>query len=109
MWYLLGNIPSGTYSSTRLAKLSPGYTAVDSSVGYTYLNPQTGRELSAVAGFTYNGMNDALQYRSGIDFHVDWAAAAAECSCYPLLSLAGVGRSTHRKLTWLVEVSTGSA
>jgi len=73
MWYVLGNIPSGTYDSTRLANLSPGYTAIDSGFGYTYLNPQTGHELSAVAGFTYSGMNDALQYRNGIDFHFDWA------------------------------------
>ena len=53
--------------------MSPGYTAIDSGFGYTYLNPQTGHELSAVAGFTYSGMNDALQYRNGIDFHFDWA------------------------------------
>ena len=75
MWYVLGNIPSGTYDPTRLANLSPGYTAVDSGVGYTYLNPHTGHELSAVAGFTYNGVNDALQYRDGIDFHFDWAVS----------------------------------
>lgn len=75
MWYVLGNIPSGTYDSTRLANLSPGYTGIDSGFGYTYLNPATGNEFSAVAGFTYNGMNDALQYRNGIDFHFDWAAS----------------------------------
>jgi hypothetical protein len=73
MWYVLGNIPSGTYDSTRLANLSIGYTGVDSGFGYTYLNPQTGHELSAVAGFSYSGMNNALQYRNGIDFHLDWA------------------------------------
>ena len=38
MWYVLGNIPSGTYDPTRLANLSIGYTGVDSGVGYTYLN-----------------------------------------------------------------------
>lgn len=75
MWYVLGNIPSGTYDSTRLANLSPGYTAIDSGFGYTYLNPATGHEFSAVAGLTYNGINDALQYRNGIDFHFDWAAS----------------------------------
>jgi len=73
MWYVLGNIPSGTYDSTRLANLSIGYTGVDSGFGYTYLNPQTGHELSAVAGFSYSGMNNALQYRNGLDFHLDWA------------------------------------
>jgi hypothetical protein len=75
MWYVLGNIPSGTYDPTRLANLSPGYTAVDSGVGYTYLNLKTGNELSMVAGLTYSGMNDALQYRNGVDFHFDWAAS----------------------------------
>jgi hypothetical protein len=75
MWYVLGNIPSGTYDSMRLANLSPGYTGVDSGFGYTYLDPKTGHEFSAVAGFTYNGMNNALQYRNGIDFHFDWAAS----------------------------------
>ena len=75
MWYVLGNVPSGTYDPARLANLSPGYTAVDSGVGYTYLDPRTGHELSAVAGLTYNGMNDALQYRNGIDFHFDWAVS----------------------------------
>jgi hypothetical protein len=73
MWYVLGNIPSDTYDSTRLANLSLGYVGVDSGFGYTYLNPQTGHELSAVAGLTYNGTNSALQYRNGIDFHFDWA------------------------------------
>jgi hypothetical protein len=32
---VLGNIPSGTYDSSRLANLSTGY--VDSGFGYTYL------------------------------------------------------------------------
>jgi len=73
MWYVLGNIPSGTYDSTRLANLSPGFAAVDSGFGYTYLNPKTGHEFSAVAGLTYNGTNSALQYQNGIDFHLDWA------------------------------------
>ena len=75
LWYVMGNIPSGTYDPTRLANLSPGYTAVDSGFGYTYFNPATGHEFSAVAGLTYNGMNSALQYRNGIDFHLDWAAS----------------------------------
>ena len=73
MWYMLGNIPSGTYDSNRLANLSIGYVAVDSGFGYTYLNPATGNEFSAVAGLTYSGTNSALQYQNGIDFHVDWA------------------------------------
>jgi hypothetical protein len=75
MWYVFGNVPSGTYDPNRLANLSPGYTAIDSGVGYTYLDTKTGHELSMVAGITYNGINDALQYRNGVDFHFDWAAS----------------------------------
>ena len=75
MVYLLGNIPSGTYDSTRLANLSIGYVGVDSGFGYTYFDPKTGHEFSAVAGLTYSTPNTALQYQNGIDSHLDWAAS----------------------------------
>lgn len=75
MVYVVGNIPSGTYDSSRLANLSFGFTAVDFGAGYTYLDPKFGHEFSVVGGLTYSGMNDALQYQNGIDFHIDWAAS----------------------------------
>lgn len=37
--------------------------------------PIPGREFSAVAGFTYNFENPHTDYKSGIDFHVDWGAS----------------------------------
>lgn len=48
MIYVTGNIPSGTYDPSRLANLSFGFVAVDGGVGYTYLDPKTGREFSVV-------------------------------------------------------------
>jgi hypothetical protein len=42
--------------------------------GYTYFNPQTGHELSAVLGFTYNFTNQSTQYQNGVDMHLDWSA-----------------------------------
>jgi hypothetical protein len=75
MIYVSGNIPSGTYDSNRLANLSFGFTAVDFGAGYTYFDPKAGHEFSVVGGFTYSGMNNALQYQNGMDFHVDWAAS----------------------------------
>jgi len=75
MVYVTGNIPSGTYDSTRLANLSFGFVAVDAGAGYTYLDPKTGHEFSIVGGLTYSFENTALQYQNGIDFHVDWAAS----------------------------------
>jgi hypothetical protein len=40
--------------------------------GYTYFNPQTGRELSAVTGLTYNFTNPSTDYRNGVDWRSDW-------------------------------------
>jgi hypothetical protein len=75
MTYMTGNIPVGAYSPTRLANLGIGHAAIDGGGGYTYFNPQTGREFSAVAGLTYNFKNHDTQYQNGIDFHLDWGAS----------------------------------
>ncbi|UPK30475.1 transporter [Bradyrhizobium sp. 195] len=75
MTYVTGDIPVGAYDPNRLANLGIGHGAVDGGGGYTYFNPQTGHEFSAVAGFTYNFKNPDTQYRSGIDFHLDWGAS----------------------------------
>jgi hypothetical protein len=75
MTYITGDIPVGTYSSTRLANIGIGHGAVDAGGGYTYFNPQTGHEFSAVAGLTYNLKNQTTQYQNGVDFHLDLAAS----------------------------------
>jgi hypothetical protein len=75
MTYVTGDIPVGNYSSTSLANLGLGHGAIDAGGGYTYFNPATGHEFSAVAGFTYNFINNATQYQSGVDFHLDWGAS----------------------------------
>jgi hypothetical protein len=74
MLYTAVNIPNGTFER-RLANLSMGHWASDSGIGYTYFNPKTGWEFSAVLGATYNWENDDLDYRNGIDMHLDWAAS----------------------------------
>jgi hypothetical protein len=75
MTYLTGDIPVGAYDPTRLANLGIGHGAIDGGGGYTYFNPQTGHEFSAVAGFTYNFKDQSTQYQNGIDFHLDWGAS----------------------------------
>jgi len=75
MTYMTGDIPVGAYDSTRLSNLGIGHAAIDGGGGYTYFNPATGHEFSAVAGFTYNFKNHDTQYQNGIDFHVDWGAS----------------------------------
>jgi hypothetical protein len=75
MVYLTGDIPVGTYSSDRLANFGIGHGAVDGGFGYTYFNPQTGYEFSAVTGLTYNFENPDTDYRNGINWHLDWGAS----------------------------------
>jgi hypothetical protein len=75
MTYMTGDIPVGAYDSKRLANLGIGHGAVDGGFGYTYFNPQTGHEFSAVTGFTYNFENPDTDYRNGVDWHLDWGAS----------------------------------
>ncbi len=72
MTYVTGDIPVGAYDPARLSNLGIGHAAIDGGGGYTFFNPAAGQEFSAVAGFTYNFKNPDTQYRSGIDFHLDW-------------------------------------
>jgi hypothetical protein len=75
MTYITGDIPVGAYSSMRLANLGLGHGAIDGGAGYTYFNPATGHEFSAVTGLTYNFTNPVTNYQSGVDWHLDWGAS----------------------------------
>jgi hypothetical protein len=75
MVYITGDIPVGAYDPNRLANLGIGHGAIDAGGGYTYFNPQTGHEFSAVLGFTYNFENQDTNYKNGIDMHLDWGAS----------------------------------
>jgi hypothetical protein len=90
MTYATGDIPVGAYESTRLANLGIGHAAIDGGGGYTYFNPATGHEFSAVAGFTYNFKNQDTNYQNGIDFHIDWGASQF-LSKQVLVGLVGYG------------------
>ena len=74
--YATGDIPVGDYDPKRLANIGIGYGAIDGGGAYTYFNPETGHELSATLGFTYNFENTESQdYKNGIDMHLDWGAS----------------------------------
>jgi hypothetical protein len=75
MTYVTGNLTVGRYDPTRLINLGIGHNALDGGFGYTYLNPQTGGEFSAVLGFTYNWENQHTQYQNGVDMHLDWGTS----------------------------------
>jgi hypothetical protein len=72
MTYVTGDLPVGSYSSTRLSNIGLGHTAIDAGGAYTYFNTKGGFEASAILGFTYNGMNTRTNYQSGVDSHLDF-------------------------------------
>jgi hypothetical protein len=75
MVYLTGDIPVGDHDPSRLSNIGIGHAAFDGGGGYTYFNPQTGKGFSVVGGFTENFTNTSTNYRNGVDFHLDMAAA----------------------------------
>jgi hypothetical protein len=72
MIYMMGDVPVGTYDSSRLANLGIGHGALDGGIGYTYFDTKTGHELSVVTGLTGNFVNNSTGYQNGVDWHLDW-------------------------------------
>ncbi|MGB7259081.1 MAG: SphA family protein [Pseudolabrys sp.] len=75
MVYTMWGLPVGAYDPNRLANIGIGHWSGDGGAGYTYFDPKTGHEFSAVAGLTYNFKNPYTNYQNGVDFHLDWAAS----------------------------------
>jgi hypothetical protein len=69
-----GVIPSGTYVAGQLSNVSLNRPAIDVFGAVTWLDPAIGWDLSAAAGFTFNQSNTATNYRTGDEFHLEWAA-----------------------------------
>jgi hypothetical protein len=69
-----GVIPSGTYVLGQLSNVSLKRPAIDISGAITWLDPAIGWDLSAAAGFTFNRTYTATDYKTGDEFHLEWAA-----------------------------------
>lgn len=75
-WNISGllNISMGSYDPAALANISFHRWAFDATAAVTWLDEARGHELSAAAGFTFNGENPDTDYRSGTEFHVEFTA-----------------------------------
>ncbi len=80
--------PTGGYTTGKLANTGKNYWTFEPALNFSYLSTTNGRELTGFAGFDVNTMNDATQYQSGTQFHLDVTAAQH----LPLLGgIAGIG------------------
>jgi hypothetical protein len=64
--------PTGSYDKDRSVDSGLNYWSFDSNLAATYLNMETGREISAVAGYIYNTENDDTDYQTGQEIHLDY-------------------------------------
>lgn len=65
------SIPAGAYEPGQLSNVALNRVIGDFAAGASYLDPASGIELSAVAGFTVNGENPSTRYVTGDEFHLD--------------------------------------
>lgn len=68
--------PTGAYNTSdgSLVDLGRNYWSFDTIGGATWFNPDSGTEVSAAAGLMINTENQATDYRTGTEFHVDAVA-----------------------------------
>lgn len=71
---LLVNVPIGDYQEGEISNIAFHHWGADLSAGVTWLDPTIGLDLSAVVGMTFNAENPSTDYRTGNEFHFEWAA-----------------------------------
>ncbi|MBX5163227.1 MULTISPECIES: transporter [unclassified Rhizobium] len=68
------NIPIGDYQEGEISNIAFHHWGADVFAAGTWLDPSTGLDLSGVVGMTFNAENPATDYRTGNEFHFEWAA-----------------------------------
>lgn len=69
----LYNAPLGFWKVGNASNIGFNRSALDVTPAVTWLDPKIGLELSAAAGFTYNFENPDTKYKTGNEFHLEWA------------------------------------
>jgi hypothetical protein len=70
----LYNAPLGFWKVGNASNIGFNRSALDFTPAFTWLDPRIGLELSAAAGVTFNFENPDTNYKTGNEFHLEWAA-----------------------------------
>ena len=70
----LVNVPIGDYEEGELSNIAFHHWGADVNAAVTWLDPAIGLDLSAAVGVTFNAENPTTDYKSGNEFHFEWAA-----------------------------------
>jgi len=66
-------LPAGRYNSDNLVNMGRNYTSYETDFGLTWLDEKNGNEVSFLAGYMINSKNQATDYKTGEEFHIDYA------------------------------------
>jgi hypothetical protein len=64
-------LKSGEYNADNLANIGRNYNSYETLFGMTWLHEKGGHEISFLAGYMLNEKNQATDYRTGDEFHID--------------------------------------
>lgn len=85
---LLVNVPVGDYSASRNTNIAFNHWAYDITGAVTWLDPASGWQANFATGVSFNDENDATNYESGDEFHIE-ASIGKAISPQVTLSLQG--------------------
>lgn len=71
--YAQGILPTGRYDHGFNPNIGLNRPGLDMGWAFTYADKQTKWQFNGSLGFTFNAENDDTHYRSGTDFHFEWA------------------------------------
>jgi hypothetical protein len=66
---------TGRYNALKSNNMGRNYFSYDEVVGVTWLDETNGHEASFMAGYMINTKNQATDYKTGNEFHVDYTLA----------------------------------
>lgn len=65
--------PTGHYSPTFAPNIGLNRPGIDTGLAVTYTHKPTKLQFNGAAGVTFNFENDETDYRTGTEFHFEWA------------------------------------
>ena len=86
--YLQAVAPTGRWASGFAPNVGLHRPGIDVGWAFTLVDPQTKLQANGALGFTFNFENTATDYKSGNEFHFEWALGI-ECSPGLVLGLVG--------------------
>jgi hypothetical protein len=89
------NVPIGDYQEGEIANISLNRWVADVTGAVTWLDPALGLDLSTAVGITFNGYNEATDYNSGNEFHLE----AGITKIFSPAFLAGLGTYYNHQIT----------